>query len=103
MFLPKLKQTLFSCFCENCNRNLSHTVTEFNLITAYNAPGQGNISDEDDKEKVFIQPKIECIKDCTKVQIEDIVKGWMRYIRKVLKSYEQKVIYIRLIKFLWIN
>lgn len=73
------------------HRTLSHSTTAFNLPTAYNLPGQENISDEDDKEKVLVDPKTVDVKDCTKTQVEDIVKGWIRYIKKVLKSYENKV------------
>lgn len=72
-------------------RNLSFTVTEFNLFTAYNAPGQENITDEEDKEKIMVQPIIESIEKCSKEQLEDIVNGWMRHIKKVFKLYEQKV------------
>lgn len=72
-------------------RNLSFTVTEFNLFTAYNAPGQENITDEDDKEKIMVQPIIESIEMCTKEQLQDIVNGWMRHIEKAFKLYEQKV------------
>lgn len=73
-------------------RNLALNVTEFNLFTAYNAPGQENITDEDDKEKISVQPIIESIEKCTKEQLEDIVNGWMRHIKKVFKLYEQKVL-----------
>lgn len=73
-------------------RNLSFTVTEFNLFTAYNAPGQENITDEEDKEKIMVQPIIESIENCSKEQLEDIVSGWMRHIKKVFKLYEQKVL-----------
>lgn len=66
-------------------------MTEFNLFTAYNAPGQENITDEEDKEKVLVQPIIESIEMCSKEQLEDIVNGWMRHIKKVFKLYEQKV------------
>lgn len=72
-------------------RNLSNTVIEFKLFTAYNAPGQENIGDEDDKEKIAVQPIIESIEKCSKEQLEDIVNGWMRHIKKVFKLYEQKV------------
>lgn len=72
-------------------RTLSHSSTAFNLPTAYNLPGQENISDEDDKEKVLVDPKTVDVKEYTKIQVEDIVKGWIRYIKKVLKSYENKV------------
>lgn len=64
---------------------------EFNLCTAYNAPGQENISDEDDKEKITVPPIIESIENCTTEQLEDIVCGWMRHIKKLFKLYEQKV------------
>lgn len=77
--------------CRTKYRTLSHSTTAFNLPTAYNLPGQENISDEDDKEKVLVDPKTVDVKDCTKTQVEDIVKGWIRYIKKVLKSYENKV------------
>lgn len=79
-------------FCIIAVRNLSFTETEFNLFTAYNASGQENITDEDDKEKIMVQPIIESIEKCTKEQLEDIVNGWMRHIKKVFKLYEQKVV-----------
>lgn len=60
-------------------------------MTAYLAAGQETITDDEDKEKVFVQPNIESIEYCTKIQLEDIAKGWMRHIRKTLKTYEQKV------------
>lgn len=69
-------------------------MTAFNLPIAYNAPGQEHIVDDDDKEKVSIDPKTVDVKECTKIQVEDIVKGWIRYIKKLLKSYENKVIYV---------
>lgn len=72
-------------------RNLLHITTTFNLPNAYNLPRQENISDEDDKKKVSVEPKIELIKELSTNQIEDIVKGWIRHIRKILKSYENKV------------
>lgn len=78
-------------FCFLSFRTLTHSTTAFNLPTAYNLPGQENISDEDDKEKVSVDPKTVDVKECTKIQVEDIVKGWIRYIKKVLKSYDQKV------------
>lgn len=67
------------------------------MFTAYNAPGQENITDEDDKEKIIVQPIIESIEKCTKEQLEDIVNGWMRYIKKVFKLYEQKVLIVMLL------
>lgn len=73
-------------------RNLALNVTEFNLFSAYNGPGQENITDEDDKEKILVQPIIESIEKCTKEQLEDIANGWMRHIKKVFKQYEQKVL-----------
>lgn len=88
-FLILFDYSVFVCIL--CARNLSHTMTEFNLFTAYNAPGQENITDEDAKEKIIVLPIVESIDKCTKEQLEDIVKGWIRHIKKLLKSYEQKV------------
>lgn len=82
---------MFFFFASHPSRTLSHSITAFNLPTAYNVPGQENISDEDDKEKVLVDPKTADVKEYTKIQVEDIVKGWIRYIKKVLKSYQNKV------------
>ena len=38
-----------------------------------------------------VDPKNVNIKDLTKIQVEDIVKGWIRFIKKLLKSHENKV------------
>lgn len=71
-------------------RYIAHTVAEFSLVTAYAAPGQEHVGDDDDKEKVPVQPNAESIGRCTRDQLEGIARGWMRHIRKTLKAYEQK-------------
>lgn len=87
---------MISSFCSvylSLVRNLSLAETEFNLATAYNATGQENITDEDDKEKIIVQPIIGSIEKCTKEQLEDIVSGWIRHIKRIFKLYKQKVVY----------
>lgn len=72
------------------SRTKSHVSLSFNLPTAYNAPGQDKISDEDDKEKVLVDPKTANINDLTQKQLEDIVNGWIRYGRKQIQMFKEK-------------
>lgn len=70
----------------------SHIVWAFNLPTAYNAPGQEHVEYEESKVKVLIDPKkIDNIAVYTQEQLEDVVNGWMYYLRKILKSLKEKV------------
>lgn len=80
--------------CVYLKRAIDHTVTLFNLPTSYNVPGQDHIEDEDDKDKVDVDTKKTTANDYTTEQLEDIAKGWMRSIKKIMKSYQLKVIYI---------
>lgn len=70
----------------NSSRTINNDVTPFKLPTAYNLPKQDHIIDEDDKDKVHIDPKNANANDYTLVQLEDVVKGWMRYIKKLIKT-----------------
>lgn len=72
-------------------RTINNTVTPFKLPTAYNAPGQKNISDEDDKEKICLDTKTANVKDYTVVQLQEVAQGWMRYIRKTIKQKQDAV------------
>lgn len=75
---------------EALTRSMDWTIaneeTPFMLPTAYNAPNQENVREEDDKLKIHIPPKGGNVAVCTQVQLEDVVKGWMRYIQRVIKT-----------------
>lgn len=58
----------------------------FNLPTGYNLPGQEYITNEEDKDKVLIDCATANPDDYTLEQMEDVVKGWIRHISKVLKA-----------------
>lgn len=73
-------------------RTIDNNKNPFKLPTAYNAPGQKNISDEDDKEKIHIDNRTGNVDDYTLEQLQDVVNGWMRYIRKFLKVNKDMVI-----------
>lgn len=72
-------------------RVLSNSVTAFNLPTAYHLQGRANVSDEDDNEKVLVDTKTADFKEYTQIQLEDIVRGWIKYINKSLRIYQNKV------------
>lgn len=74
-----------------CHRTIDNAVTPFKLPTAYNAPGQANVADEDEKEKIPIDPNGSQVKDLTTEQLEEVVLGWMRYIRKLIKTNKNTV------------
>lgn len=63
----------------------------FNLPTGYNLPGQEYITNEDDKDKVEIDCTTANPDDFTLDQMEDVVKGWIRHINKVLKANKTTV------------
>lgn len=65
---------------------IANEVTPFMLPTAYNAPNQENIREEDDKLKIHIPPKGGNVAACTQLQLEEVVQGWMRYIQRVIKA-----------------
>lgn len=67
-------------------RTINHAVTSFMLPTAYIAPGQENISDDNDKVKIAINPKTGKASDYTEEQLEDVVRGWMRHIQNTIKT-----------------
>lgn len=73
------------------SRTIDNNMTNFKLPTAYNAPGQKNITDEDDKEKIHIDNKTGNVEEYTLEQLQDVVNGWMRYIRKFVKSNKDMV------------
>ncbi|KAJ6635869.1 hypothetical protein Bhyg_14455, partial [Pseudolycoriella hygida] len=58
----------------------------FNLPTGYNLPNQDYITNEEDKDKVEIDCTTANPDDYTSDQIEDVVKGWIWYINKVLRT-----------------
>lgn len=68
-------------------------VKPFNLPTGYNLPGQEYITNEDDKDKVEIDWTCANPDDYTIEQLEDVVKGWIRHINKVLKATTTTVRY----------
>lgn len=55
------------------------------LPTGYNAPGQENISDDNDKVKIAINAKNGNASDHTQGQLEEVVRGWIKYIQNVIK------------------
>lgn len=61
------------------------------LPTSFNAPGQENISDDSDKVKISINPKTGQANEYTKEQLEDVVRGWMRYIGNCIKTNRTSV------------
>ena len=63
----------------------------FNLPTGYDAPGQENIEDEDDRIKINIDFRKSEVEDYSPDIIEQVVKGWKRYIMIQLKEYAEKV------------
>lgn len=63
----------------------------FNLPTGYNLPGQENMTNEDDKDKVEIDCSTANPDDYTSDQMEDVVMGWIRHINKVLKATKTTV------------
>ncbi len=65
----------------------------FNLPTGYNLPGQEYITNEEDKDKIQIDCTTANPDDYTLDQMEDVVKGWIRHINKVLKATKTTVRY----------
>lgn len=64
---------------------IANAVTPFKLPTAYTLPGQDNISLDDDKEKVHIDPVTANVEDYTVAQLEDVVNRWLRHVKKIIK------------------
>lgn len=75
---------------------IENAVTPFKLPTAYILPGQDNILLDDDKEKVHIDHKTANIEDYTVVQLEDVVKRWLRHVKRIIKTNHITVLYCRL-------
>lgn len=67
-------------------RTMDKSDKAFNLPTGYNLPGQEYITNEEDKDKVLIDCITANPDDYTLDQMEDVVKGWIRHINKVLKA-----------------
>lgn len=61
------------------------------LPTGFNAPGQENITDDDDKVKININPKSGNADDYTQLQLEEVVRGWMKYINSTIKTNRTSV------------
>lgn len=58
----------------------------FNLPTQYNAPGQENIKDDEEKIKVKLDPKKVQVDELTQIQLEEIVAGWIKYLNQTIKA-----------------
>lgn len=67
-------------------RTMDNAQKAFNLPTGYNLPDQEYITNEEDKDKVQIDCLTANPDDYTLEQMEDVVKGWIRHINKVLKA-----------------
>lgn len=63
----------------------------FNLPTGYNLPNQDYITNEEDKDKVEIDCTTANPDDYTLDQMEDVVKGWIGHINKVLRATKTTV------------
>lgn len=61
------------------------------LPTGFNAPGQENITDDDDKVKIAINPKTGNASEYSQAQLEEVVWGWMKYIKNVIKANRTSV------------
>lgn len=72
-------------------RTIDHAVFAFNLPTEYNAPGQENITDDDDKLKIKVDPMKMSLDDLTTKQLEEIVNGWMKFLQKAFRDAKEKV------------
>lgn len=57
----------------------------FYLPTQYNAPGQENIKDDEEKIKVKVDPKKVHLDELTQIQLEEIVTCWIKYFHQIIK------------------
>ncbi|XP_058811885.1 dynein axonemal heavy chain 10 isoform X1 [Topomyia yanbarensis] len=73
-------------FIEVLDWTMSHVRYDFGMPTQYNAPGQENITIDEDKFKVKVDINRTTVEDLTTLQQEEIVEGWSIYIRKVLRE-----------------
>ncbi|XP_055846772.1 dynein axonemal heavy chain 10 isoform X2 [Episyrphus balteatus] len=72
------------------NWTTDHIVWDFNLPTAYNAPGQEDIEFEESKKKIPIDIKSTILSSFTQSQLEDVAFGWMFHVKKRLKELKEK-------------
>lgn len=66
-------------------RTIEHVSCTFNLPTQYNAPGQENIKDDEEKIKVKLDPKKVQVDELTQIQLEEIATGWVKYLNQAIK------------------
>lgn len=70
---------------------IDHAVCTFNLPTEFNASSQEHIIDEDDKVRIKVDPMKMSLDGITTVQLEEIVDGWMKFIKRALRDASEKV------------
>ncbi|XP_037827971.1 dynein heavy chain 10, axonemal-like, partial [Lucilia sericata] len=69
----------------------NHIVWAFNFPTSYAAPGQEHIEFEESKVRIPIDvKKINSIPTYSPEQLEDVVDGWIRYMKKTIKTLDEK-------------
>ncbi|KAM7359342.1 dynein heavy chain at 89D isoform 2-T2 [Cochliomyia hominivorax] len=70
---------------------LNHILWTFNLPTSYAAPGQEHIEFEESKVRIQIDTKkINLIPTYSQEQLEDVVNGWIRYMKTKMKTLDEK-------------
>lgn len=70
---------------------INHIVWAFNLPTSYVQPGQEETEYEDAVIRVPLDPKrVDLIPTYSQVQLEDVLDGWMKYLRRTMKSLKDQ-------------
>lgn len=70
---------------------INHIVWAFNLPTSYVQPGQEETEYEDAIIRIPLDPKrVDLIPTYSQVQLEDVLDGWMKYLRKTMKTLKDK-------------
>lgn len=70
---------------------INHIVWAFNLPTSYVQPGQVATEYEDAIIRVPLDPKrVDLIPTYSQVQLEDVLDGWMKYLRRTMKSLKDQ-------------
>ena len=96
--MPPLRDNLYrkiQLLSTEIEWTISNIVCAFTLPTGYNAPGQEDVQYEEAKKKIHLDPKKAVVSSYTLLQLEDVVSGWMFYIKKVLKGLKEKVLNCR--------
>lgn len=88
-FLRKL-----SDFQQEIDWTLNHMVWNFTLPTSYVAPGQDDVEFEESKVRIPIDSrKVNLIATYNQTQLQDVIQGWILYIKQNMKAMKDKVSY----------